>query len=62
MISPNYVVYQVDRIESINLLDYLTDEKLFFSVTTNKNYFSMGEVGTIHIELGHDKDPSEYYA
>ena len=60
--SPNYVIYQADRNESISLFHYLTDEKPFFSVTTSRNYFSVGEEGTIRIELDYDKDPSEYYA
>jgi hypothetical protein len=59
--APSYVVYQVDRMENINLYDYLVD-KPFFTVNIEKSILSVGEEGVLRIELDKEKDPSEYYA
>jgi hypothetical protein len=60
--APSYVVYQMDRMETINLLDFLTDAQPFFTVSNKKNILSVGEESELHIELDKTKDPSEYYA
>jgi hypothetical protein len=60
--APSYVVYQMDRMETINLLDFLTDAQPFFTVSNKKNILSVGEESELRIELDKTKDPSEYYA
>ena len=60
--APSYVVYQMDRMETIDLLDFLTDAQPFFTVSSKKNIISGGEEIELHIELDKTKDPSEYYA
>jgi hypothetical protein len=60
--APSFVVYQIDRLENIDLLDFLTDAQPFFTVSNKKNILSVGEESELRIELDKTKDPSEYYA